>query len=140
MKHADSFSLTSTLRSEIPSLRSVPLQRIKSDVMGDNYELGVRLVGDAYSKRLNHIYRNKDKTANILSFPYDKQSGDIIINIRKAEREYRKFGFHSVSKYVGFLFIHGLFHLKGYDHGSRMEHEEQLIRARFHLEAIESRS
>ena len=35
--------------------------------------------------------------------------------------------------FIAFLFIHGLFHLKGLTHGSRMERAEKTVRAHFHI-------
>jgi ssRNA-specific RNase YbeY (16S rRNA maturation enzyme) len=45
------------------------------------------------------------------------------LEAKKFDREYENF--------LGFLFIHGLVHLKGYDHGSTMESIEIQFRKQF---------
>lgn len=128
-RHADSFALTATVKGKLPRL---PFADMKNTVLGNSYELSLVLIGDKLSERL-HIERyGKPGPANILSFPLTKKSGEIFINIRKAARESSKFE-RTFEKYIGFLFIHGLVHLKGMRHGSRMESEEKKVRARFNI-------
>lgn len=87
-------------------------------VLGANYELSLVLVGATRSRALNRRWRGRDQAANILSFPLDKNSGEIFLNL----------GRRSINHLRG-LFIHGLLHLKGLDHGSKMELlESQLIK------------
>jgi probable rRNA maturation factor len=69
---------------------------------------------------VNTKYRKKTYAPNVLSFTYAKTDGEIILNIRKAEREARTFGV-SVNERVAFLFIHGCLHLKGFAHGHKMD-------------------
>ena len=67
------------------------------------------------TKRKNHV-------SNVLSFPLSPTSGEILI-CKAAAKPYS----------VGFLFIHGLLHLKGLRHGVTMEHEEDRLLKRFGL-------
>ena len=73
---------------------------------------------------LNKRYREKDKPADVLSFPFSKIDGEIFIDPDEART---KAPLHdkTFKNYIGFLFIHGLLHLKGFDHGSTMEREEK---------------
>ncbi|MCI0533577.1 rRNA maturation RNAse YbeY, partial [bacterium] len=65
----DMLYTTSTLRKRrIPNL---PFGDIKNAVLGTRYELSLVFVGDILSRKLNLRYRNKNKAANILSFPLD---------------------------------------------------------------------
>jgi HAE1 family hydrophobic/amphiphilic exporter-1 len=44
----------------------------------------------------------------------------------------KEFG-RTFENYLVFIFIHGLFHLKGYDHGIIMENKEKSIRSLFNI-------
>ena len=84
------------------------------------------LSGDKQIKYLNKKFRKKNKTTDVLSFPFhtnnelkkkllkEKETylGDIIVNLNKIDTrklENFKIGFDT-------LWIHGLVHLLGYDH------------------------
>ena len=105
---------------------------MKERVLGKKYELSLVFVGNAISQKLNKTYRDRNKPTNVLSFPLDARSGEIFINLplsRKQAPEYER----DFKSYVAFLFIHGLFHLKGMEHGSRMERAEARIRKHFRI-------
>ena len=85
------------------------------------------LSGNNEIKKLNKKFRNKNKSTDVLSFPFYTKSelkkklkrekeiylGDIIININKVKNRSNKNLFkHELNK----LWIHGLTHLFGYDH------------------------
>jgi probable rRNA maturation factor len=92
--------------------------------MGDAYALSIAFVGNTAMRRLNRTHRKKDKTTDILSFGLSKQSGEIVISLTEAAKRARAFGMKP-SDYLPFLFVHGLLHLKGYDHGKTMERLEK---------------
>lgn len=46
------------------------------------------------------------------------------------KKEYKKFGM-TYTKYLIFLTLHSMLHLKGYEHGSTMEDKEQYYLAFF---------
>lgn len=103
---------------------SIPFGRIKEAVLGESYELSLNFIGKAKSRKLNRTYRGKDKATNVLSFPLSKNSGEIFIDLDTATKEAPSFEM-SYKKFVGYLFIHGLLHLKGLDHGQKMERLEK---------------
>jgi probable rRNA maturation factor len=108
----------------------LPFVQIKRSVLGQRYELDVIFVTPSEARQLNKTYRKKNKPANVLSFPLSKTQGQIILCPREARHQapsYKQTSRH----FIGFLFIHGLLHLKGYRHGSRMEVEEKRLSARF---------
>jgi len=85
------FEVNSTLRKKynfIPSKKQ--LETIKESILGKKYELSLVFIGDKLSKKLNKNYRQKDYGANILSFPLDKNSGEIFINIPNSKKECKK--------------------------------------------------
>jgi len=86
---------------------------LKEKVLGSRYNLSLVFCGPTLARKLNRERRNKDETANVLSFPLTKNFGEIFIKVPTADFS------------VGHLFIHGLLHLKGFKHGSKMESEEK---------------
>lgn len=121
-------SIHSTLRGRIPT-GGLPLAALKDAVLGTNYELSLVFIGDKRSRSLNKQFRGKDKPADVLSFSLDKTTGEIFINPHEAKRRAPFFSM-TTKGFLCFLFIHGMLHLKGYDHGSRMEQaEERFVRA-----------
>ena len=69
---------------------------------------------------------------DILSFPLNENAGEIFLCLSEAEKEAVKFK-RPNDNFIAFLFIHGLMHLKGFDHSSTMESNEQKIRQEFHI-------
>jgi len=59
--------------------------------------------------------------------------GDIVISLEKAEEQARDYG-HSLMREIGFLTVHGLLHLLGYDHENG---EEESIMQRKQEEVLE---
>lgn len=100
-----------------------PFLRYKNAVLGDSYELTLTFIGTKRMRTLNNVWRKKDYATDILSFPLDKKSGEIYICEKAANKKAKDFD-RTPENYLKFLVIHGLVHLKGYDHGSRMDHEE----------------
>lgn len=109
---------------------SIPFTRIKSAVLPKGYELSLVFTDKAHSRRLNKSYRGKDKPTNVLSFPLSPKSGEIFIDLDTAKKEAPEFGM-DFRKFVGYLFIHGVLHLKGMDHGSPMEKAEEKLLKKF---------
>lgn len=91
-------------------------------------EVSVTIVDDDKIHELNKLHRNIDKSTDVLSFPlgengeydinYDsgaKQLGDIVISIEHAIAQAELYG-HSLNREIGFLTVHSMLHLLGYDH------------------------
>jgi probable rRNA maturation factor len=105
---------------------------MKNKVLGKKYNLSLVFSGDTLMKRLNKKYRKKDYAPNVLSFPIDKEEGEIFISTSVAERESKKFAM-SYKSFIGYLFIHGMLHLKGHRHGSKMNRMERELLKSFRL-------
>lgn len=121
------FSLTNTTKAKLPNLA---FEDMKNAILGKKYELSVIIVSKSEIKRLNKEYREIDKPTDILSFPLSESFGEIYINIEMTKLEAKKFD-RKYENFFGFLFIHGLVHLKGFDHGSTMESIEARFRKKF---------
>ena len=103
------------------------------EVLGlSKVELSIALVSDAQIKRLNKLYRNKDKPTDVLSFPIGEKVedwlilGDIVISVDTAKRQAKELG-HSLEEELKRLLVHGLVHLLGYDHELGGEEEKKFF-------------
>ena len=111
----------------------------------DPAEISVTFVDDDQIHALNKEYRNIDRSTDVLSFPlgengvYDinidtgaKLLGDIVISIPHALDQADRYG-HSLQREIGFLTVHSMLHLLGYDHVNggiesvRMREKEEAV-------------
>lgn len=92
-------------------------------ILGKKYELSLVFVGETRMKSLNKKYRKKNSATDILAFPISETSGEIFINQNVARKKAEQFSL-TKNQYIAYVFIHGLLHLKGYDHGRTMERLE----------------
>ena len=75
----------------------------------------VRIVGEAEGRRLNRSFRKKNHATNVLSFAYGGGHGDVVLCHPVIAREARAQG-KSLAAHYAHLALHGLLHLRGYDH------------------------
>ncbi len=118
-----------TIRGPIPT---ISFEKIMLAVLGRNYELSLVICGDTLAQRMNREYRGKTYIPNVLSFPLSETEGEIFLNVRRAEREAKKYGCRAKER-AALLFVHGLLHLKGLLHGRTMESAEQRVLRNFGL-------
>lgn len=91
-------------------------------------EVSVSFISNDEIRALNQQYREKDAPTDVLSFPlgengsWDKNEdtgaymlGDIVISAEKAFEQAQLYG-HTIQREIGFLTVHSMFHLLGYDH------------------------
>ena len=91
-------------------------------------ELSVLFVDDATIRVLNRKHRDKDSPTDVLAFPVDERPvrgvprvlGDVVISLETALRQARSRRRGLIAE-VRFLLAHGLLHLIGYDHGTRIQ-------------------
>lgn len=119
-------------------------------------EISVRFVDDEEIHVLNREYRNVDRSTDVLSFPlgedgvYDinndtgaKMLGDIVISIDHAMAQAKEYG-HTLEREIGFLTVHSMLHLLGYDHENggleavRMREKEETALTQLGLKRNES--
>ncbi len=103
---------------------------IKKAALGKKYKLSLVFTDPAEMRKLNLIYRDKNEPTDILSFPLSDTEGEIFISRSVARKEAVKFG-RPLNNFIEFLLIHGCVHLKGYDHGDKMELIEKQLRKKF---------
>ena len=97
----------------------------------------LRIVGESEARRLNRTFRRKNHPTNVLSFRYGKGEGDVVLCHPVIKREARAQG-KSLAAHYAHLVVHGLLHLRGYDHekkrdAARMEAREIRILRRIGL-------
>jgi len=80
----------------------------------------LRIVGEREGRRLNRAYRKKNCATNVLSFPYAYGKGDLVLCHPVVAREARAQGKH-IGAHYAHLVLHGLLHLRGYDHEKKRE-------------------
>ena len=119
-------------------------------------EISVKFVNDEEIQALNKEYRNIDKATDVLSFPlgengeYDLNNdtgaymlGDIVISIDHAIAQAETYG-HTLEREIGFLTVHSMLHLLGYDHENggleavRMREKEETALTQLGLKRNES--
>ncbi len=116
----ENFSLINKTKGKLPSL---PFVQIKDDILGKNYSLSIAYVTESVSRNLNKTYRGKDRSTNVLSFNLSKHEGELVLCPAVIKREAKNFD-RTFEKFLGFLVIHGMLHLKGMDHSVTMEKRE----------------
>lgn len=97
-----------------------------------NSEFSIVFVDESEIRRLNRDYRNIDKVTDVLSFAFEDNSkisynkirflGEIYICIPRMIEQAKEYG-HSNERELGFLTVHGLLHLLGYDHMNKEDEE-----------------
>ena len=123
------FAITQKTKGKLPRL---PFELIKNEILGKKYDLSVVFIGDKRSQTLNKTHRNKNKPTNVLSFPLSKNEGEIFINTNQCKKDASSFDMN-YENFVGYIFIHGLLHLKGLEHGSTMEKAETKVCKKFKI-------
>jgi probable rRNA maturation factor len=86
--------------------------------------LTLRIVDGREARRLNRTFRKKSRATNVLTF----DTGDVVLCHPVIRREARAQG-KSVAAHYAHLVVHGVLHLRGYDHekkrdAARMEARE----------------
>ena len=133
------------LTYEKPSLLNVPVTRnikrcveaaLDAEGVTALCEINILITDDIGIHGINKAARNIDRPTDVLSFPMFELEpgnppadwsdymdpgtravplGDMVISLERARAQAREFG-HSVKREVGYLTIHSMLHLLGYDH------------------------
>ncbi len=136
----DKIKVTFTLKRLIKKALKTGLS-----VMGwdSKVDISVMFTDNEGIRVLNREHREIDRETDVLSFPlieYDEKGeyiessldysekgnlcmGDIVLSLEKALSQAEEYG-HSFERETGFLTVHSLLHLMGYDHMTEEEEKE----------------
>lgn len=81
----------------------------------DNLFFSIAVISDEEMRKINHAYRGRDTTTDVLSFRYDLASAEILLSpscIRAQARD----GGHPIDAEASLLLVHGILHTLGWDH------------------------
>ena len=125
------------------------------DIVGikDEVEISLAIVGDGRMRKLNKIYRGKNRVTDVLSFDNKsvlkylskafprlekgkevefveapdgvKKLGEIVISYPQAKKQARQ-AEHSLELELTTLLVHGILHLLGYDHEQDEKQAEEM--------------
>ncbi|MGN0771628.1 MAG: rRNA maturation RNase YbeY [Christensenellales bacterium] len=121
--------------------------------MNDDVEVEICIVDEDTIKEVNKSTRGIEKVTDVLSFPtltdvfpFDKNRhsddinpdsgrvmlGELMLCEKRAKEQAQEYG-HSVEREYGYLVLHGLLHLLGFDHieekdkAEMRRHEEEIL-------------
>jgi probable rRNA maturation factor len=127
-------------------IRTCVLEVLLQEEFDRPAEVSVTLVSNRMIRGYNREFRGLDKPTDVLSFPilsFDEEYhtidmagdldldreegavllGDIVLSLEQAHLQAEEFG-HSLMREVGYLTVHSMYHLLGYDH---MEEKEKAL-------------
>jgi len=105
------------------------------------WDISLVFAGERRAQQLNYALRRKEYVPNVLSYEVSEarpkgkskrniqRSGEIIICPSVADKQAAEYGLTKRENLL-YLFIHGLYHLKGLRHGATMERYERALLAR----------
>lgn len=103
------------IASKTPKL----VEKIKTEILGEDYDLSFAFIDKTKIKEINWNFRSKDEPTDVLSFELSPKSGEILICKEIAKLKSKNFNMKP-QEYLIFLVIHGMLHLKGLKHGAKM--------------------
>ncbi|WP_068674333.1 rRNA maturation RNase YbeY [Oceanobacillus sp. Castelsardo] len=136
---------TKDVNKEIIDLLDRLLQfAAKKENINDEAEISINFVTNKEIQEINRDYRDKDAPTDVISFAMQESVegeleiivedmdipetlGDIIISVEKAKEQAEEYN-HSYERELGFLAVHGLLHLLGYDHMNEEDEKKMFAR------------
>lgn len=128
----DTTNNCTVLRETKGKLPRLPFVSIKNKILGKSYTLSLVFATEKRMRNLSISHKGDATHMNVLSFPYEKNNGEIIIHLQTVRISAKKFE-HSYEQHLLFLVIHGMLHLKGFKHGRIMEEQEAYYLAHFSI-------
>lgn len=138
LNEQNKFEVTDKLKDLVTAAAKTALEHM---AFRQDAEISVMFTDNEGIRSLNAEHRGIDRATDVLSFPmleYDEDGevfddpgdiedelclGDIVISLERAAEQAEEYG-HSFEREVGFLTVHSMLHLLGYDHMTEEEEKE----------------
>lgn len=135
------------------TIRQCIIQTLRAEGVPVPCEINVRITDDAGIHRINRTMRQVDRPTDVLSFPMFSLTpeqlperwepyldpgtglcplGDMALSLERAKAQAAEYG-HSLRREAGYLTIHSMLHLLGYDH---LDEGPEKARMRAHEERV----
>lgn len=152
----DIYKETRTTKIDRVLLKAIYLQTLRHFKLKDVFEVEISIVGENTIQKINKQTRNIDKVTDVLSFPttnfkfpfvfeeYKKDVnletgkimlGEIMLCEKRAKEQALEYN-HSFEREVGFLVLHGLLHLMGFDHIEKEDEVQMMAHSQKILEEL----
>ncbi|MCA1625385.1 MAG: rRNA maturation RNase YbeY [Acidobacteria bacterium] len=107
----------------LTALQNFAEKAVKSVTEAKNKNFTVAFVSDRKMRELNKIFRCKNRTTDVLSFPFVADEfeanandlGDVVISLEQAAKQAAENNLDFETE-IKQLILHGVLHLCGYDH------------------------
>ncbi len=121
---------------DLPSKKN--MWRWASSAITRDMSITIRLIDESEGRSLNKQFCGKEHATNVLSFPYDLDSGlegdiAICLPIVKKEAIQQNKEFHA---HLAHLIIHGVLHIQGFTHDNRSAAERMESREKSLLNSL----
>lgn len=128
----DVINLQRKIKLDLDPIRAFVADAAANVSEADGKKFSVAFISDDRMRKLNHAFRGKDATTDVLSFPHEPDEyelidqdpshgagflGDIVISAEQARKQAAENDL-SIEDEIKQLVLHGLLHLCGYDHES----------------------
>lgn len=130
--------------AEIAEVKNLLQFAAEKEGIEENTEVSVTITSNVEIQEINRQYRGKNSPTDVISFAMEEMGegeteiigvnqprvlGDIIISAEKALEQAEEYQ-HSFARELGFLAVHGLLHLLGYDHETEADEKQMFSRQR----------
>lgn len=128
--------------AHIKTINDLLIFAAKEEAIDDQAEMSVSFVDNTRIQELNQHYRKIDQPTDVISFALQDSVegeipiltdpeqpltlGDVVISVEKAQEQAETYQ-HSLKREYGFLALHGLLHLLGYNHEEKSA-EQQMFK------------
>ena len=124
---------------DVEALHNLSVRVMDGETVEPGTSLAIVIIDDDEIRQMNHQFLGIDEPTDVLSFPDEADDfvqgiasepllGDIAIALPTAVRQANDAG-HALADELAHLLVHGILHLRGYDHVNGGD-EEARMRAR----------
>ena len=119
----DIINLQRKVLIETDEIRAFTQSLVLNIKEANQMSFSVAFISNGRMKQLNEMFRGKEVTTDVLSFPYEADDfdseknnlGDVVISAEQAQKQAAENALTLVNE-IKQLILHGVLHLCGYDH------------------------